>query len=141
MEINRIEYALWLVRQVADVLAYFWPITLGLLSLLLLGFVQTGSGQRPIQSMRAWLIPLGTGPLLLVLLGTLLERSAEGTAETHPSVVVIWAVALLNIPLACFFAYRARANPAFAAGAALFTLWLTAASWFPAVMSVTGDWL
>ena len=141
MESNRAEYALWLVRNVADLLAYFWPITLGLLAVLAVGCAQAAYRRQPIESALIWLIPLATVPLLLILLGTLLERSAEGAGAFHPAVLAVWAVALVNIPVVGYLAYRARSNLALTTGAALLSLWITAAAWFPAVMSVTGDWL
>ena len=141
MELERISHALWLAAQAGDVLDYYWPITLGSAAVLALGVALAVRRHRSIAFARIWLVPLATGPVLLVLLGTLLERSAEGTRGLHPAVLTVWAVALLNIPLVCYLAYRSRSNLMFAIGAAVSSLWLTASAWVPAVMSVTGDWL
>jgi hypothetical protein len=138
---ERIGYFVWLAGQMFTGLFACWMVTVPL-GLFLGAALNAPESKVPLRRATRCLIGLtGTGPLILLAIGTAFEAGPKRPLATPPGVSILNGIAVGLALLLLLCALRCGKTPFLALAITLIGLWSITVGWFVAMMSVTGDWL
>ena len=134
----KVQYALWLASCVGEVLAHFWPITVGVGLALLVALVLTLHRQKPSWRMLWSAMPFAVAVIILAW-GALFEYHSLGGPRW--ALNALYGFLAIELVLGILVTIRLRPYRWLAASAGAGGLWVSLCAAFVAGMSVYGTWL
>jgi hypothetical protein len=132
---NHVTDIWWLSGQALSGLLYLWPVTLVLVSMLVLAVFRDYSGGRLKYGRRMFY-------LLLPAIGTFIILVMGSVFEHQPSMAYLLYVAFgVAVLLAITSVVVLRSAWMTSGSMSLCLLWYSFWCWFVSTMSITGDWL
>jgi hypothetical protein len=135
--VNHIAYIFWLAEESGSVLRYYWPVTLALVTAVVVAAFFNSPFLRSRFRRRHLLVLLPLGVAVLILVWGSLMRHPAPDWPTRVIIALVIAQFLTAIGVVCALkGYRW-----FSAAAVLLEQWIGLAFAVVAHMSVTGNWL
>jgi hypothetical protein len=143
--LNRVEFFGWLLWKSIDLAVYAWPLTLGLLVVLVVAIVRQYRRDSPGSSIPWTLIALGFAfPLAILVYGSIQHATGPNWTPrpgAHLAPGIVYGILGLQIVFVGSATWRARNARGIVGALGACQLWWSMGAGFITIMAVTGDWL
>ena len=136
-----IVYFLWMCEETISGLGYMPPVTMGLLTALIISIVINNPFSLIHYHRRNWLaFSPALIPLATLMVGTIFRHHSGDTPYSWAQYLNT-ALGIMHIPLAFFLLWKLKGIRLFAIMTILFGAWCTYWAWILSAMSIYGDWI
>jgi hypothetical protein len=138
---NSGRYFFWLIEQAFDGFLYAWPVSLAVTAIFIIAlFFNNPFSKKNYRKSRLLVFAPFLITVAILFVGTIMRHEGVNSPSIWPQYVV-FALALLHLPLAAFLIYYFKNFRWFEVCANVFQMWCSWWVYFVALMSVSGDWL